>query len=372
MNQIATTQPKSVLFDMASRFGMEPQAFEATLRNTVVPTNCSREQFAAFLLVAKEYNLNPLTKEIYAFAAQGGGIQPIVSIDGWANLINSHPAMDGLEFDDHLDDKGNLVAVTARIWRKDRTRPIVVTEYMAECVRSSQPWKQWPRRMLRHKATIQCARYAFGFAGIVDPDEFDRMDASTMHDITPRASLSERLAAAQQNHASAREGFSLQHVTDEIGGETNGDASQDETHDSLTGEITVPQRNEPSPPAQSEAVPASVPAQPLEADAGNNSNSPASVVGSGDEGMQGGGAPNNEAVALPPDWQSAYISALRRAKKPDSLPEMAKQFWSLHGGWASHKDTPNGHEATAIFAAFKNNFGNREAIDSDLRELGVL
>jgi phage recombination protein Bet len=186
MNQVATIEKRSVLIDMATRYGMEPAAFEQTLRATVVPKDCGREQFAAFLLVAKEYGLNPITKEIYAFPTRGGGIQPIVGIDGWMNLINSHPNMDGLEFDDHLDGD-TLAAVTARIWRKDRAHPIVVTEYMAECARSTEPWKQWPRRMLRHKAAIQCARYAFGFAGIIDPDEAERSPdvVSPMKDVTP-------------------------------------------------------------------------------------------------------------------------------------------------------------------------------------------
>lgn len=158
---------------MATRYGMEPGAFEATLRATVVPKDCSREQFAAFLLVAKEYGLNPITREIFAFPSRGGGIQPIVSIDGWLNIMNSHPQMDGLEFDDHFDGS-KLVAVTARIWRKDRAKPTTVTEYMDECKRNTDTWKQWPARMLRHKAAIQCARYAFGFAGIMDPDEYER------------------------------------------------------------------------------------------------------------------------------------------------------------------------------------------------------
>lgn len=165
---------RSVLVSMASRFGMEPQAFEATLRATVVPESVSREQFAAFLLVAKEYGLNPLTKEIYAFPTRGGGIQPIVGVDGWANLINSHPACDGFEFTDTFSDKGELVSITCRIFRKDRAHPVEATEYMAECKRNTDTWKQWPRRMLRHKALIQAARYAFGFSGIIDPDEWER------------------------------------------------------------------------------------------------------------------------------------------------------------------------------------------------------
>lgn len=191
-NQVATVTEaprRSVLIDMATRFGMEPAAFEQTLRATVVPGQCSREQFAAFLLVAKEYELNPLTKEIFAFPTRSGGIQPVVSVDGWCNLINSHPQLNGIEFDDHLTDDGRLTAITARIWRKDRDKPITVTEYMTECERDTEPWKKWPRRMLRHKALIQGARYAFGFAGIVDPDEAERMgaDVSPMRDVSPRS-----------------------------------------------------------------------------------------------------------------------------------------------------------------------------------------
>lgn len=167
---------RSLLTEMATRYGMEPKAFSDTLRATVVPKEASNEEFAAFLLVAREYDLNPVLKEIYAFPKKGGGIQPIVSIDGWTNMINSHPQLDGIEFDDHMEG-GKVTAITARLWRKDRSKPIVVTEYLVECIRNTDPWKQWPRRMLRHKALIQCARYAFGFAGIVDPDEAERMGA---------------------------------------------------------------------------------------------------------------------------------------------------------------------------------------------------
>lgn len=165
---------RSIIGTMAARNNMEAQAFEATLRATVFPKDGSREQFAAFLLVASQYNLNPLLKEIYAFPGKSGGIQPIVSVDGWANLINSHPQMDGLEFDDVTTMEGELISITCKIWRKDRTKPIMVTEYMSECRRNTDVWKQWPRRLLRHKALIQCGRYAFGFAGIVDQDEAER------------------------------------------------------------------------------------------------------------------------------------------------------------------------------------------------------
>lgn len=178
MNQIAKIehhQPKRSLIDtMSAGYNMDPANFAKTVRATCMPANSSDEEFAAFLLVAHQHHLNPVTREIYAFPKKGGGIQPIVGIDGWMTLINSHPQSDGLEFQDHFDDKGKLSAITCRIYRKDRQRPTEVTEYMEECKRPTEPWQKWPARMLRHKSAIQCARYAFGFAGIIDPEEAER------------------------------------------------------------------------------------------------------------------------------------------------------------------------------------------------------
>lgn len=169
------TNIRSVTAAMAERYGMEAPAFEATLRGTVVPASTTREEFAAFLLVAREYRLNPITREIYAFPKKGGGIQPIVGVDGWASIINSHPQFDGMEFEDERDADGKVVWVECAMYRKDRTRPIKVREYMAECLGTTDPWRRWPYRMLRHKAMIQCARMAFGFSGIIDEDEAERL-----------------------------------------------------------------------------------------------------------------------------------------------------------------------------------------------------
>lgn len=174
MNVVAQ-QSGSVLIDMASRYGMNVDAFELTVRATCSPKGkdarpLTREEFAAFLLVAREHRLNPLLREIYAFPAKGGGIVPVVGIDGWVNLVNSHPAFDGLEFSEDHTDKGGLLSIECTIWRKDRQRPTKVREHLAECYRQTDAWNM-PHRMLRHKALIQTARYAFGFAGIYDEEE---------------------------------------------------------------------------------------------------------------------------------------------------------------------------------------------------------
>ncbi len=171
----ANNAPQSVMESMARLYGMDHRRFAQTLKATIMQgKQVSDEHVAAFCLVAKEHGLNPFTKEIFAFPSNGA-IVPVVSVDGWLKLINQHPAFDGMEFVDVVGDDGKLVSVTCKMYRKDRRHPTEVTEYMAECLRTTDVWKKWPARMLRHKATIQAARYSFGFAGIMEPDEAERM-----------------------------------------------------------------------------------------------------------------------------------------------------------------------------------------------------
>ncbi len=184
MNAITKTEVArpSLIAAMAAQRNMDPDQFAKTVRATVMPAQHTNEQFAALMLVADKYDLDPILKEIYAFPAKGGGIVPIVSIDGWINLINSHPQYDGAEFDFDHAENGDLISCTCRMFRKDRSRPVTVTEYLSECIRSTDPWKM-KHRMLRHKTMIQAARYAFGFAGIFDEDEGAKI--AELRDVTP-------------------------------------------------------------------------------------------------------------------------------------------------------------------------------------------
>lgn len=170
--EAAKRRPPSALALMASRLGVSEGNLQNTLKATVFK-NCSDAEFVALVIVANEYKLNPLTKEIYAFAAKGGGIVPLVSIDGWVRIMNEHPMFDGIEFEDIVDESGKVYAIESTIYRRDRTRPIKVTEYMDECKRNTDPWNKSPNRMLRHRALIQGARYAFGFSGIYADDEVE-------------------------------------------------------------------------------------------------------------------------------------------------------------------------------------------------------
>lgn len=142
----------------------------AVLKATAFKGQVSDAQMTALLVVANQYGLNPWTKEIYAFPDKNNGIVPVVGVDGWSRIINSHAQFDGMDF--AQDDE----SCTCTIHRKDRSHPIRVTEWMAECRRANVgPWQSHPKRMLRHKAMIQCARLAFGFVGIYEQDEAERI-----------------------------------------------------------------------------------------------------------------------------------------------------------------------------------------------------
>lgn len=141
----------------------------SVLKGTAFKGQVTDAQMTALLIVANQYRLNPWTKEIYAFPDKNNGIVPVVGVDGWARIINENPMFDGMEF--QQDEEG----CTCIIFRKDRSHPIKVTEYLSECKRGTQPWQSHPKRMLRHKAMIQCARLAFGYVGIFDQDEAERI-----------------------------------------------------------------------------------------------------------------------------------------------------------------------------------------------------
>ena len=155
---------------LAARFEMgDGRELIDTLKATAFRGQVSDAQMTALLVVANQYGLNPWTKEVYAFPDKNNGIVPVVGVDGWTRILNGNPEFDGMDFEQTED------ACTCRIYRKDRSHPTAVTEYLAECRRDTGPWKSHPRRMLRHKAMIQAARLAFGYGGIYDQDEAERI-----------------------------------------------------------------------------------------------------------------------------------------------------------------------------------------------------
>jgi len=216
MTTEVTTSPQrpSVIARIANRYGVDPAKLLGTLKATVFRTekSLSDEQMLMMLVVADQYHLNPLLKEIYAFPDKGG-IIPVIGVDGWIKLIQAHPQFDGIAFESLTGTEDPWCTCT--IFRRDQSHPTVVTEYLAECKRNTQPWTSHPRRLLRHKALIQCARIAFGFSGVFDPDEAERIASSPSPD-KPSAGLASLRATIAAAPAPQQQLETIEAVTGEI------------------------------------------------------------------------------------------------------------------------------------------------------------
>lgn len=188
-----TTALATIGNKLSERFGMGGNTSEVLdiLKITAFKgANVSDAQMTALMVVADQYGLNPWTREIYAFPDKGG-IVPVVGVDGWSRIINENPQFDGMEF---VQDEDSCTCI---MYRKDRGHAVKVTEWLSECKReNAQPWKSHPKRMLRHKSMIQCARLAFGFVGIYDQDEAERIIDVETGEITKGKKVTPQSAAA--------------------------------------------------------------------------------------------------------------------------------------------------------------------------------
>lgn len=189
--QLPSSRPMDLLSRMAFDMGVNRDQFWSTIMLTVMPEGATQEQALAFLAVADSYGLNPFLGQITAFAAKGGGIKPMVPIDGWATIINRHEQCDGweIDFSDEITTpnggKPCPVSATITIYRRDRSHPVRITEFLDELYQPPKPsrngggmfdgpWQTHTKRMLRHKVLIQGARVGLGITGIYDPDEAER------------------------------------------------------------------------------------------------------------------------------------------------------------------------------------------------------
>lgn len=251
------------------------------------------------------------------------------------------------------------------------------------------PWKPSTyRKMLAYRGAREWARLHAPavMLGVYSGDELeDLAEDARARRAAPVASLSQRLAAAQPTTA---DGFSTEHVTKELATDNGGASQQTNSREqvsSVAETVTTPIEaaqvdhagEKPAPDSNSSLVSPQETDTPATSDhppapvAGTNSELPDETLGG--NGNSEAGAVHDDCSAasasLPDGWDVAYVAALKRAQKADSLPKYANQFWEQDGFIKPGKDSDDGRQAAAIFAAFKNNFGNKDAIEAELREI---
>lgn len=177
------TELLSVVDRSVLRSGLSYDTFVRILVQSALSrlTIWSQADLDRLLILAERLGLDPLSNEIYAIEVspekgKKSRILFVVGVDGWSKIINSHPQFDGMRFSESAPgDDGLPQYFECTIFRKDRKVATSVREYMYEAHTDQGAWLTHPRRMLRHKAMVQCARVCFGLSGVYDPDEAKRI-----------------------------------------------------------------------------------------------------------------------------------------------------------------------------------------------------
>lgn len=81
-------------------------------------------------------------------------------INGFYEIANRHPQFDGIETE-VVEEQGKLIKAVARVYRKDRGRPMTAEAFNSEYNKGYGNWKNMPRVMLSKCAEAMALRKSF-------------------------------------------------------------------------------------------------------------------------------------------------------------------------------------------------------------------
>lgn len=166
MGDLAKTEKRSLLVELADQAGLEPARFYDAVKEQCGCRGATDGHFMALLMQAREYGLNPIMREMWLFPGQGN-IRPTISHDGWFKILTRHPRYVHHVYREGEDEDGRYGEVD--IWTRESVDaglpPYQHREYLSE-VRKGPTWKTHPKRMLRGRTISQGARHCFGISGM--------------------------------------------------------------------------------------------------------------------------------------------------------------------------------------------------------------
>jgi len=214
---VAPTQqaPRSMLVEeLANRWGIDAGRMFELVSKTMISKRredgpASKEEVAMVMHVMRQYDLDPILKQLHAFISDGR-LQIMLGYDGWVKEVNKARAGGCLGIS--LRDSEAMVKVPGTThecpawveatltWATALGRvPTVYKAMFSEWFVPNQNWKARPYHRLRMKAYCQAARegLGIGLADEVDRDQFqwrDDPDARMQEATATRTmSITERL-----------------------------------------------------------------------------------------------------------------------------------------------------------------------------------
>ncbi|ECJ9718257.1 phage recombination protein Bet [Listeria monocytogenes] len=133
------------------------------------------QEVVMFLQLCKYQKLNPFLKEAYLVKFNGYPAQIITSKEAFMKRAETHEQYDGFEAGVIVERNGEIIELEgavslkddkllggwARVFRKDRSRPVSVRISEKEFNKKQSTWTAMPLTMMRKTAVVNAMREAF-------------------------------------------------------------------------------------------------------------------------------------------------------------------------------------------------------------------
>lgn len=180
---------------------------QIALVKTMVAKEASDDEFELMLHMARKYNLDPLTKQIWLVKYRGQPANIFTGRDGFLDIAHRSGQFNGMDtkvevVQEPIDktftfynkkanrqETGRLhrpwqYKATCTVYRKDMQHPIIAEVFEDEYTTCQNLWKDKARTMIGKVAESQALRKAFQISGLYSPDEMPEPPPHE-RDITP-------------------------------------------------------------------------------------------------------------------------------------------------------------------------------------------
>lgn len=179
---------------------------QIALVKTMVAKEASDDEFELMLHMARKYNLDPLTKQIWLVKYRGQPANIFTGRDGFLDIAHRSGQFDGMDTKvevvqqpidktytfynrkENRQETGRLhrewqFKATCTIYRKDMAHPIIAEVFEEEYTTCQNLWKDKARTMIGKVAESHALRKAFQISGLYSPDEMP--EPPHERDVTP-------------------------------------------------------------------------------------------------------------------------------------------------------------------------------------------
>jgi phage recombination protein Bet len=167
MNEVMKTDVKALV----AKWNQEDREF---IKERMAK-GATEQEFKLFLYTAAALGLDPLKKEIWCVKYEGKPAMIYTSRDGFLSIAHRSGFFDGMETEALYEDE-KLVGAKCSVWRKDVSRPFVVSVLLSEYDQRQALWLTKKETMIKKVAENQALRKAFNISGVYSTEEITEIE----------------------------------------------------------------------------------------------------------------------------------------------------------------------------------------------------